>query len=124
MLVYHADCVLGSDCNRLQKGLKSIPDMTTIVQHDNLAAIPAEIASAFGISEGTRLEWTDAGGGMIAVKPLPSRGERARALLGAGRQWLKPGDDPLGDLIEERVAEDSGDDASARHLGTAGPPPR
>ena len=81
--------------------------MTTVVKHDNIAPIPPEIAAAFGIREGTQLEWTDAGGGVIAVKPLLSRGERALALKGLGRQWLKPGDDPIADLVKERVAEDS-----------------
>jgi bifunctional DNA-binding transcriptional regulator/antitoxin component of YhaV-PrlF toxin-antitoxin module len=81
--------------------------MTTIVKRDNTATIPSEIALAFGIREGTRLEWTDTGSGMIAVKPLPSRSERARALLGSGRKWLKQGDDPIADLLKERAAEDS-----------------
>jgi hypothetical protein len=44
---------------------------------------------------------------MIAVKPLPSRGERARALMGSGRKWLKPGDDPIANLLRDRAAEDS-----------------
>jgi bifunctional DNA-binding transcriptional regulator/antitoxin component of YhaV-PrlF toxin-antitoxin module len=81
--------------------------MTTIVKRDNIATIPPEIAGAFGIREGTRLEWTDTGSGMISVKPLPSRSERARALMGSGRKWLKPGDDPIADLLRDRAAEDS-----------------
>jgi bifunctional DNA-binding transcriptional regulator/antitoxin component of YhaV-PrlF toxin-antitoxin module len=81
--------------------------MTSIVKRDNLATIPAEIAVAFGIREGTRLEWTDTGSGMIAVKPLHSRSERARALMGSGRKWLKPGDDPIADLLRDRAAEDA-----------------
>jgi bifunctional DNA-binding transcriptional regulator/antitoxin component of YhaV-PrlF toxin-antitoxin module len=81
--------------------------MTTIVKHNNIAAIPPEIAIAFGIREGTRLEWTDTGSGMIAVKPLPSRSERARALMGSGRKWLKQGHDPIAVLLKERAAEDS-----------------
>jgi bifunctional DNA-binding transcriptional regulator/antitoxin component of YhaV-PrlF toxin-antitoxin module len=81
--------------------------MTSIVKRDNLATIPSEIAIAFGIREGTRLEWTDTGSGTIAVKALLSRRERARALMGSGRKWLKPGDDPIADLLRDRVAEDS-----------------
>ena len=83
--------------------------MTTVVQRNNIAAIPPQIASALGIKEGTLLEWTDGGSGTILVKPVASRGERARALMGAGRQWLKPGDDPMGDLLDARVAEDARD---------------
>ena len=88
-------------------------NMKTIVQHDNLAMIPAEIAEAFGIREGTALEWADAGGGAITVTPLLSRGERARALLGSGRRTMKPGDDPIADLIRERATEDTDADTSA-----------
>jgi bifunctional DNA-binding transcriptional regulator/antitoxin component of YhaV-PrlF toxin-antitoxin module len=81
--------------------------MTTIVQRNNLAAIPPQIAKALGIKEGTRLEWSDGGSGTIIVKPLASRGERARTLMGAARRWLKPGDDPIGDLLNDRIAEDT-----------------
>ena len=80
--------------------------MTTIVKRDNIATIPEEIAAAFGIREGTRLEWTDTGSGTIVVKALPSRSERARALMGSGRKWLKPGGDPIADLLTDRAAED------------------
>jgi bifunctional DNA-binding transcriptional regulator/antitoxin component of YhaV-PrlF toxin-antitoxin module len=98
--------------------------MTTIVQCNNLAAIPSEIANALGIHEGTRLEWSHAAGGIIAVKPLPSRGERAKELLGAGRRWLKPGDEPIGGLIEDRLTEDSDDDAFSGYVGRSGTSPR
>jgi hypothetical protein len=40
------------------------------------------------------------------VKPLPDRGELARRLMGAGRHLLKPGADPIGDLIREREQDD------------------
>jgi len=73
--------------------------MTTTVTESNLVSIPPEIAREFDIHPGTRLDWAKAGGGVIAVKPLPSRGELARKLLGAGRHLLKPGADPIGDLI-------------------------
>ena len=59
-----------------------------------------------GIKEGTRLEWTEAGSGTILVKLVASRGERGRALMGAGRKWLKSGDNPSADLLNERIAED------------------
>jgi hypothetical protein len=36
----------------------------------------------------------------------PSRGELARQLMGAGRRWLKPGADAVGDLIREREQDD------------------
>ena len=85
--------------------------MTTTVSEKNLVSIPQEIAREFDIHPGTRLEWTKAGEGVIALKPLPSRGELARQLLGAGRRYLKPGQDPIADLIHEREQDDKLDQA-------------
>jgi hypothetical protein len=51
----------------------------------------------------------------IEVEPaLPSRGELARELMGTGRRWLKPGADPVGDLIREREQDDKLDQADER----------
>jgi AbrB family looped-hinge helix DNA binding protein len=83
------------------------PDMITTVDESNQVSIPPEIAHEFRISPGTRLEWTKDENGIIQVKPLPSRGELARQLLGAGRDLLKPGSDPSGDLISERQKDAS-----------------
>jgi hypothetical protein len=49
-----------------------------------------------------------------ATGPEPmssSRGDLARQLMGAGRRWLKPGDDPIGELIREREHDDKLDRA-------------
>jgi len=80
--------------------------MITTVTGNNQVTIPAELARRFNIKAGTRLEWTSEADGALLVKPLPSRGELARRLAGIGQPWLKPGDDPIADLIRERVAED------------------
>ena len=88
--------------------------MTTTVTESNQVSIPPEIAREFDIRPGTRLDWARAGKGVIAVKPLPSRGELARRLLGAGRHLLKPGADPIGDLIRERETDDQFDRADQR----------
>jgi AbrB family looped-hinge helix DNA binding protein len=80
--------------------------MTTTVKKSTQVSIPPDIAHEFDIHPGTRLEWTKAGEGAITVKPLPSRGKLARQLLGAERRWLKPGADPIGELIREREADD------------------
>lgn len=76
--------------------------MTTIVTESNQVSIPPDIAREFDIHPGTQLEWAKAGEGVISVKPLPSRGELARELMGAGRHLVAPGADPVGDLIRER----------------------
>ena len=88
--------------------------MTTIVSESNQVSIPAEIAREFNIHPGTRLEWAKASDGVIAVKPLPSRGELAPHLMGAGRHLVKPGADPIGDLIRDREQDDRLDEADNR----------
>lgn len=87
--------------------------MKTIVTENNQVSIPPEIARDFDIRPGTQLEWATTGEGTILVKPLSNRGELARQLMGAGRRFLKPGADPIGDLIREReqdAALDRGDE--------------
>jgi len=88
--------------------------MTTTVTDSNLVSIPPEIARDFDIHPGTRLVWAKTGEGAISVTPLPSRGELARQLMGAGRRWLKPGTDPVGELIREREQDDKLDQADER----------
>jgi AbrB family looped-hinge helix DNA binding protein len=80
--------------------------MTTTVTESNQASIPPEIVREFDIHPGTRLEWARTREGAIIVKPLPNRGEMARQLMGAGKRWLKPGVDPIGELIREREQDD------------------
>ena len=80
--------------------------MTTTLSESDQVTIPPDIAREFDIHPGTRLEWAKAGEGVIAVKPLRNRGDLARQLMGAGRHWLKPGSDPIGDLIREREKDD------------------
>lgn len=58
--------------------------MTTTVTDSKLGSIPPDIVSEFDIHPGTRLEWAKTGEGAIKVKPLPSRGEMARQLMGVG----------------------------------------
>jgi len=87
--------------------------MTTTVTESDQVRIPPEIVRGFDIRPGTRLEWEKAGEGGILVTPLPSRGELARQLMGAGRRWLKPGADPVGDLIREREQDDQFDQADS-----------
>ena len=88
--------------------------MTTTVGESNQVSIPPDMAREFGIHPGTRLEWAKAGDGIITVKPLPSRGEMARQLMGAGRHLLKPGADPIGDLLRDRERDDQLDQADHR----------
>ena len=88
--------------------------MTTTVTESNQVSIPPDIAREFDIHPGTKLEWAKGGDGLITVKPLLRRGELARQLMGAGRRWLNPGADPIGDLIREREQDDQPDQAAGR----------
>ena len=88
--------------------------MTTTVSESNQVSIPPDIAREFDIHPGTELEWARGGEGIITVKPLLRRGELARQLLGAGRHLLKPGADPVGDLVREREEDDQLDQADNR----------
>ena len=99
-------------CGLVSSEEKAYDDlMTTTVTESNQVSIPPEIARDFDIHPGTRLEWVKSGEGAIMVKPLPSRGELARHLMGAGRRWMKPGADPVGDLIRDREQDDKLDQA-------------
>ncbi|MGO8700685.1 MAG: AbrB/MazE/SpoVT family DNA-binding domain-containing protein [Limisphaerales bacterium] len=88
--------------------------MTTIVTESNQVSIPPEIVRDFDIHPGTHLEWAKSSEGTILVKPLPNRGKLAAELMGAGRRWLKPSADPVGDLIREREQDDKLDQADER----------
>jgi AbrB family looped-hinge helix DNA binding protein len=81
--------------------------MTTTVTKSNQVSIPPDIVREFDIHPGTRLDWANGGEGAIIVKPLRSRGELARQLMGAGKRWLKPGADPIGDLVRDREEDDT-----------------
>lgn len=80
--------------------------MTTAVTESNEVKIPSEIAQRFHIGPGTQLEWIAANDGSISVKPVIGRGESARQFMGSGKVWLKPGMDPVRDLLRERHEDD------------------
>ena len=70
-----------------------------------MVTIPAEIGRRFGIKPGYRLEWQPVEGTEeILVRVIPDRGELARRLLGAGRQF-SPERDAVAELVAERAAE-------------------
>lgn len=85
--------------------------MTTTVSKNNEVSIPADIARELDIHPGTELQWEKTGEGTIVVRLLLSRAELERQLRGAGRRWLKPGDDPIAELVRERRQDDELDQA-------------
>ena len=80
--------------------------MITTVTEGNRVVIPVDLARTLNIKAGTRLEWFKDDEGMLRAKPLPSRGKLADRLHGMGRTWLESDDDPIAQLVEERVRED------------------
>lgn len=89
--------------------------MITTVTGKNQVSIPAEIAASHGIRPGCRLEWRPGRKpDQLEVVILPDRVTAERSLRGAGRRFLKPGADPIGDLIRERVREDEEREADLR----------
>ncbi len=83
--------------------------MITEVLERNVVAIPDRLASQHGIKAGSRLDWKESDQpDVLTVKVLPDYPAIAASLLGAGRPQLKPGADPIGDLVQERAQEDSG----------------
>ncbi len=81
--------------------------MITTITGKNQVTLPAEIVKALALTAGTRLDWHIAPDGSIVAQPRPSRAKLAAAFLGSGRRLLRPGDDPVAELIAERGAEDA-----------------
>ena len=80
--------------------------MITTVTGKNQITIPAKLVRRLDIRSGTRIDWSLGEKGDLIAKPLPSRGSLARQVAGMGRDWLMADDDPIAELIAERVQED------------------
>ena len=88
--------------------------MITTITGKNQVTLPAELVRTLNLVPGTQLDWTIGPDGTLIAKPLLSRAQRAAALMGAGRKYLRPGSDPVRDLIDERLQDDGdeGNDAA------------
>lgn len=87
--------------------------MITTITGKNQVTLPAKLVKALGLTPGTELEWEIGPNRTLIARPRPTRAQRAAALWGAGRKYLRPGSDPVGDLIAERLQdEDEEPDAS------------
>jgi AbrB family looped-hinge helix DNA binding protein len=78
----------------------------TTVTGKNQLTIPAALARELDIGPGTQVEWELTKERTLVLRPLLSRAELARQLQGKWRHLFGPEDDPIGDLIRERVEED------------------
>jgi len=81
--------------------------MVTTVTANNQVTVPASIARKAGIRAGARLDWrlSDRSNELV-IRVLPDQARLASEIMGAGRRFLKPGADPIADLIRERERED------------------
>ena len=82
--------------------------MITQVEDQNVVTIPTSLANEHGIKPGSRLDWqpTDKPD-VLTVKVLPDYASLASSLMGAGRKHLKPGSDPVAELVRERGLEEA-----------------
>jgi len=81
--------------------------MITKVTGKNQVTIPVTVAEQLAIHRGSRLDWRVlADGQSVEVRVLPTRGEVARKLWGAGRMLARPGSDAVAVLIKQRVRDD------------------
>ena len=85
----------------------SLPMITTVTGKNQIT-IPAAIANRIGLKSGSRIDW------QLSSKPdeirctvLPEPSVIAASLRGAGKQFLKPGQDPNAALLAERSTDES-----------------
>jgi AbrB family looped-hinge helix DNA binding protein len=80
--------------------------MITTITGKNQITLPAEIVKALGLAPGTQLEWSIGPDNTLIAKPRPTRAQRAAMLMGTGRKYLRPGADPVRELVVEREQEE------------------
>ena len=80
--------------------------VTSTLTRKNQITLPAEIVRALDLAPGSQLAWSIGPDGTLIGTPQPDRAQRAAAAYGVGRRFLHPGDDPVRDLIAERLADE------------------
>lgn len=77
----------------------------------NQITIPAEVVRAMQLEPGVKIQWQVQNDlQSIVLRKKPNRSELVSKLAGIGRDWLKPGEDPIAELIRERVEDDRAED--------------
>lgn len=77
----------------------------SVVIREGSVPLPAEWLQEHGIHEGSELEWKRGDDGSLNLRPLRTRSEIARSLLGAGRRFLKPGESGVDEFLKWRQEE-------------------
>lgn len=81
-------------------------EIVATVTGKNQVTIPAAIVRELELKPGMRLAFRLGEDGTILVRPVETRAELARRLQGILRPYLKPGEDPIAELIREREQDD------------------
>lgn len=79
--------------------------MSLVVRRDLSVPIPEEMARDLGLHEGSPVEWERTPDGGLTLRPSRTRAEIARALLGAGQKYLKPGESGVEGFLKWREEE-------------------
>lgn len=87
--------------------------MITTITGKNQVTLPAEIVKTLELTVGTQLDWQIGPNRTLIATPRPTKATLAAALMGAGRKYLRPGSDPVADLIAERVQDEDMEAAEA-----------
>lgn len=80
--------------------------LKTTITGKNQITIPAAVVRELQLEPGMQLEIQLGEDRSLTLRPMLSRGELARQVQGKWRHLLRPGEDPIADLIREREAED------------------
>ena len=82
--------------------------MQSTVTGKNQVSIPASLARRHAIRPGCRLLWVETDDpAILEVRVLADPKVAVAALRGAGRKYLRPGQDVIDELIAERIADDT-----------------
>ena len=80
--------------------------MESTISTNNMTSIPRSLIKKLGIRPGWKLEWEiGQTPDEILVRVIPSRGERARRLLGKGARY-SPGRSAVQELVAEREMDE------------------
>ena len=81
--------------------------MKTTVTGKHQVSIPAALAWKHGIRPGWRIDWSEGDApDVLIARIIPDRATPATQLRGAGRRYLRPGVDPVANLVRGRADED------------------
>ena len=81
--------------------------MTTTLTGKNQITVPAQITRKLGLTPGARFDWAVSNQpNKIIITIQPTRKQLLEEVRAIGRKFKKPGPDPIGKLIRERVQDD------------------